>query len=90
MYIAVHRRNKRLRILLVLGHAAVALSAVALLWLAFSRLDQTVRARQMDPLRRKPVAPGPSEQLALGDAAKVRERGMPQPHSADSGSVISI
>jgi hypothetical protein len=58
MYVAVHRRQRRLPILLVLGHAALALSAVSLLFFAIFRFEPCVRARQVDPLRPKWLAPG--------------------------------
>ncbi|HET6323493.1 MAG TPA: hypothetical protein VFG04_02240 [Planctomycetaceae bacterium] len=52
MYVAFHRRQKRLPILLVLGHGTVAICGVALLWLALYRLELFVRTLPMATLHK--------------------------------------
>ncbi len=52
MYVAFHRRQKRLPILLVLGHGTVAICGVALLWFALYRLDLSSRTLPMASLHK--------------------------------------
>jgi hypothetical protein len=51
MFLVYHRRKKRPPLLLVLGHGAIAICGVALLWVAIYRLDLFVQALPLASLR---------------------------------------
>ena len=51
IFIAVHRRKQSLPVWMFLGHGAIAITALALLWTAVYRFDVILRASRTAPLR---------------------------------------